>query len=740
MSKQDISRRGFVIGGVGAAAVAAGAGYLGFSLSNQAIAETEASEVGTAAAVSLCNACPHRCGYTGYVYNGHLTRQIGIPAHPAGAGKLCAKGYGYSQIAYSPDRLTEPLKRDANGKFTAISWEQAESEIAEKIKSITSSSSAQALALIHGFAPTGSYYGKRFMAALGSANCYADTASANLSLASGTRQAIGTGHYLADTANAKLTVLIGANPAETPSPAVLQAIRQSRESGGRVIVVNSRCNRSTVLADEWVPINPGTELAFVLALANVVTNNRRYDTAFIEEQTEGFDEWAKTLLKYDARWAQKITGVLDSTIERIAAELLSAAPASALVLGWLEDASHASYGSGETARAVALFNTLLGNWNQKGGLILPEPLEFGELDRATIPAVPATTARQLGSTEYPLADTSLGSAAYAIQAANEGALAGAIFYEADPAADCSNTAFVKAALEKLQLKVVIDVQMTQTAQLADYVLPETSYLERFEIPAIVNGRTPSVIVSMPVISQVHPTTKTADAIFTELAALCGIGQYFGFTVEDLAAAQAKALGLSLDALKRDGVAYLNAGAVRHGELPKLATPSGKIQFTSSACAAAGYSASPTWVASGFTSAEEQAEGSTTTQLFLIGGEEAVWNRRANNIEDLADIAKHYDLARARINSATAAELGIADGDEIEISSDVFTGRTRVKVSQAIHPTALYLPSNFGCTSSELSLAYNMGLNQLDFAPFSLEPGYGAAITQGVPVTVKKVGA
>jgi thiosulfate reductase/polysulfide reductase chain A len=569
------------------------------------------------------------------------------------------------------------------------------------------------------------------MAALGSANCYTDTAAANLSLASGTKQAIGTGHYSADIENAKVSVFLGANPAETPTPAVVQEMQRARANGGRIFVVNPRCNRSTALADEWVPINPGTELAFVLALANIVVASRRYDTEFIAQWTEGFEEWALALQQYDARWAERITGIPISTISRIAAELLNAAPASALVLGWADSASHSSRNAGETARAVCLFNTLLGNWNQKGGLMLAAPIEFGDLDRSVVSTVSVPSAKALGASEFPLADATLGSTAYAIQAANEGALTGAIFYESDIAASCSNTAFVKSALEKLQFKVVIDVQMTQTAQLADYVLPETSYLERMEIPAIMNGKAPSVAMSMPVISQVHSTTKSADAIFTELAALCGIGQHFSFTVEELAAALAKSVGIPLSTLQNNGAVSLSTNTVIAGELPTLATSSGKIQFVSNDCRAAGYGATPAW-----TEPEAPSDG----QLLLIGGDEAAWNLRVNNIEGLADITKHYALTRAQINSTVADTLGIADGDEIEISNGESTGRIRVKVVQGINPAAIYLPSNYGCASPELSLANNVGLNQLDFAPFKLEPGYGAAITQDVPVTVKKVGA
>lgn len=85
-------------------------------------------------------------------------------------------------------------------------------------------------------------------------------------------------------------------------------------------------------------------------------------------------------------------------------------------------------------------------------------------------------------------------------------------------------------------------------------------------------------------------------------------------------------------------------------------------------------------------------------------------------------------------------MGIEDGDEVEISSDAFTGRTKIKVTERIEPTSLYLPSHYGRMIPEQQLSYGVGLSQMDFVPFHLEPGYGGTMAQEAVVTVKKVGA
>ena len=104
------------------------------------------------------------------------------------------------------------------------------------------------------------------------------------------------------------------------------------------------------------------------------------------------------------------------------------------------------------------------------------------------------------------------------------------------------------------------------------------------------------------------------------------------------------------------------------------------------------------------------------------------------------ITKDYDLTRVWMNTEKAAQLGISDGDEVEVSNSYHTGRCRVKVTERMNPTALYMPSHYGCSSPEQHTAYNVGLRQMDYVPFHMEPAYGAAMTQETTVTVKKVGA
>ena len=134
MSENAITRRSFLAGSAGVAAVAAGAGFLSFNAWEQADARGT-SDIDHHTAHSLCNSCSSKCGFTGYVVDGKLGKMIGDANHPNCEGTLCGRGYGFASIAYNEDRLTDPLKKNG-GKFEKITWDQAYSEIAEKVKAI----------------------------------------------------------------------------------------------------------------------------------------------------------------------------------------------------------------------------------------------------------------------------------------------------------------------------------------------------------------------------------------------------------------------------------------------------------------------------------------------------------------------------------------------------------------------------------------------------------------------------
>lgn len=734
MSENAITRRSFLVGSAGVAAVVAGTGFLSFGSWEQAQAAGWARATSTAH--SLCNSCSSKCGFTGYVEDGVLTKMIGDVAHPYCEGTLCARGYGYAQIAYSKDRLTDPLKKNAQGKFEAISWDQAYSEISEKINEIIENHGPEALAMVQDPRPSGKYYTTRFMNALGSANVYTHGVACNMSKNAGFTQVIGSSDFTSDVANAKMTMFIGRSYADAIRPSALRALQKAHEAGSKIVIVDPRCNNTIAFADEWVPINPGTDMALILGMAHVLVNRNLYDADYVAANSVGFDEWATYLTECTPAWASKITGVDASTIERLAVELAAAAPASSIEASW-RGAFGCSYdNSGETARALCMFNTLLGCWNQEGGALFLPSVKAGKLDESKFPAVPKPEGKIYGASEFPLSLSGMGVATYAANAAKSGAIKGMLFYQSNMVAGYANPAFLAECVESLELSVAIDVQMSETCMACQYVLPDTSYLERLELPEFVSAKTPVVTLRDQVIEKVHPNTRPVDQIFCELAEACGVGEYFQFTVEELADAQLRTVGLSLEALRTAGgtVAFPEKAYV-YGKTPSWKTPTGKIQFASDACEKAGLPRTAQWKAP----AVEVPESADTFRL--IGGKVSTQTHtQTANIEPLMAITKEYGLERVWMNADRAAELGISDGDEVLVENEHASGRTRVKVTERICPDALYLPSHYGCSSPDQHTAYGVGLRQMDYVPFRLEEGYGGACTQETVVTVKKVGA
>ena len=732
MSDNALTRRSFLKRSAAGAAVVAGSGFVGFSAWEQG---QQARAAGTKKAVhSLCNSCSSKCGFTAYVgEDGRFTEMVGDKDHPYCDGTLCARGYGYASIAWSEDRLTDPLKKNDAGEFEAISWDQAYAEIAEKVQSIISSDGPQALAMIQDPRPSGSYYTARFMNALGSANVYTHGVACNMSKNSGMTQAIGAADFTADVANAKMVMFLGRSYADGIRPSSLHALQEGHAKGARFVMVDPRYNNSMHFCDEWVPIRPGTDLALILGMAHVLVTQGTYDTAYVEQYTVGFEDWAARLAEYTPEWAAEKTGIPAKTIERLANEMWEAAPQSCIEQGWRAAYGCAHQNSGETARALCLFNTLLGCWGLEGGAYMPASASAGKLSdpKFAAPAKPAD--KILGQAEYPLSSGGMGVSTYALSQIPGGTVKGVFFYQSNCVAGYSNPAQLTEFLASAELSVAIDVQLTETCQACQYVLPDTCYLERLEVPEFVGGKVPVVSLRDRVIEKVHPNTKPVDEIFAELAEACGVGEYFQFTVDELADAQLQTVGLSLDALREEGTHVFEDKALKYALKTSWGTADKKVHFTSEACEKAGFPASPGWLEPKVTPGEGEFR--------LIGGKQAIHTHtQTANIPALMEITKKYGLERIWMNADVAEQMGIADGDEVELSSETHTGRTRVKVTQRIEPTSIYLPSHYGCSVPEQKTAYQVGLRQMDFVPFHIEPGYGGTMSQETIVTVKKVGA
>ncbi|WP_417334338.1 molybdopterin dinucleotide binding domain-containing protein [Gordonibacter urolithinfaciens] len=378
-------------------------------------------------------------------------------------------------------------------------------------------------------------------------------------------------------------------------------------------------------------------------------------------------------------------------------------------------------------------NALLGSYGAKGGALLTSSPKAGTLSDARFADPPKPAAKRVGNKEYyPLALDSAGTNLAALQAALDGTMKGLFFYNSNAAKGYAQPKMWTEALQKTDLAVTIDVQISETALQSDYVLPEVTYLERLELPEWIGGKKHFVDMRTVAIDKVLPDAKTCDEIFNGLAEACGVGEYFQFTAEDLAAAQLATVGVDIGTMKKEGVVELPDPRFQYGT-PKFKTPSGKFEFSSEAVGAAGLNPVISWI--------PRKVMPKDGEFYIVGGKQGIHSHTmTQNIACLNAISREYHMERLWISAQDAEKLGVQSGDTVEVASSEHTGQVEARVTQRLKPGVVFLPTHYGGDSPAQMRAYRYGIALTDFIPFDMEPGVGSMMSQEVAVTVKKVEA
>ena len=731
MRETTVSRRTFLKGSAATAALACAAGSISLG-SWQAERAAAAEPAVTVTAPSLCNGCSSKCGLIATTVDGQLWTLKGNEVHPYSKGRICGRGHGLAQMAYSDERVTQPLRRKDDGTFEPIDWDTAFKEIGAKVQDIIAKNGPESLAIIQDPRPSGKQYSARFMNALGSANVYAHSSSCNLSKESAYQLTIGATGYSNDFANAKMVMFIGRSYGDGIRPSSVQSLADAAEHGTRVVIVDPRLNNSGIFASDWVPINPGTDLALLMAMANVLIEEDLYDHDFVEQNTYGFEEFAEQAKEYTPEWAEKITDVPAETIQELARSMAKAAPAASIESGWRSVIGCSYKNSFETARAITAINSLLGCWGAKGGALITSSPKAGAIEDARFKAPAKPAAKRIGDAEYPLVLASAGTNVAALQATLEGEIKGLFFYNSNAAKGYAQPKKWTEALEKTDLVVTIDVQMSETAQQSDYVLPEVTYLERLELPEFVGGKKHYVGMRTVALEKIHRETRTCDEIFNGLAEACGVGEYFQITAEEWAESQLATVGVSLDQMKKEGVVELPDPHFEYG-VPTFKTASGKFEFKTDKVGEAGLNPVIGWIPRKVTP--------QSGEFAIVGGKQGIHSHTmTQNIEALHAISREYHMERLWMAAKDAADLGVQTGDTVEVSSSEHTGQVEVRVTQRLKPGVVFLPTHYGGDAPAQTRAYHYGISLTDFIPLDAEPGVGSMMSQEVAVTVKKVEA
>ena len=711
-----ISRRNFLkaAGATGALAAASGP-LLG------PVNKAEGAAVGLVSRLvpTLCGMCEAHCGVLAYTQGEKLLKLEGNFRHSHSSGKICPRGAAGGYLLDDANRLKTPLKR-VGARFEPISWELAFNEIGASLLDVKQRLGAEGVAWLRQ-PDLSDAWDVQFMRALGSPNLFASSSLSRACRDAACKYTLG-GVPVFDLARARYILLFDRNLAETTFPAEVNGLTEAKARGAHIVVFDPRLTNTAALAHEWIPIRPGSDGAVLLALMNVLVTEGRYDAAFVDKYTVGFPALADYLQDKTPDWAAQLTDVPADTIIRLARELAAQMPACGA------DPSCGLYGNGlQTARAALCLNALLGSYGAEGGLIFPPKPKLAALPFPSLPPVSAKRADGVGAGYFPMASETDGLPQLLPQIILTGSpytVGAMVVNHANPARSLPNTPMVEEALRKLELLVVIDVQMSETAELAHYVLPESTYLERDDPLAVSLSLTPEVALRQPVVSPRHDTLP-AHAIIAGLAQGAGLAAAFGFTARQSAEVQLKPTGQTLLTLDKQGV-WQGAVSKLYGA-PSFGTPSGKVELASAALKAAGLDPLPVYE-------PPLVEPDSQSFRLLTGPEFAHTGTSTQENPFLAALSAEN---RLWIHPARAARLGIEDANWAVVTSEIGEVRVKAKLTEGIYPEAVWLAHGYGHLVKSRTSSLDKGVNDNLLVGVRAEPTAGGAALAETVVTVRR---
>jgi thiosulfate reductase/polysulfide reductase chain A len=697
----SVSRRRFLkitSAGAGSAAIAAAAGARWAAPLVEPAPDAPVRRVPT-----FCDLCFWKCAAVAHVKGDRLWKIEGHPDDPLSRGRLCPRGTGGVGAPRDPDRLRAPLMRKgARGReeWVEVTWDEALGYVAERMQKISAEHGPEAVALFsHGIGGT---FLKHTLKAFGSPNITAPSyAQCRGPREVGFELTFGEGvgsPERTDIRNSRCLVLIGSHLGENMHNTQVQEFAEAVGAGASIIVVDPRFSVAASKAKHYLPIRPGTDLALLLAWMNTLVREQLYDRDYIEQHGYGFEAFAARIARYTPEWAYPETGIDPETIRETAREMARHRPATLVHPGrhvtWYGD-------DAQRSRAIALLNALLGSWGRRGGFYAPDSTYVPDYPYRAYPK-PARPKVDNPDGRYPFAgETLTGGIREATLTGEPYPIRGWLVYATNLLATLPNEAETIRAIQNLDLLVVVDVIPSEIAGWADVVLPESTYLERYDELNVPWFREPFVALRQPVV-EAPDDQKPNWWIARRLAVELGLERYYPWThVEEYLDHRLQAAGYSLEQLKRDGLVrtpppplYFEDGAP--AEFP---TPTGKIELYSPQLEAAGFDPVPV-----YTPPDIGPPGS----FRLLYGRSPVHSfSRTQSNPVLAEMQDENDVW---VNADVAARHGLKNGNRVRLRNQdgVLSNPVKVRLTQAIRPDCVYMVHGFGQRSKALRRTFGRG--------------------------------
>ena len=666
---------------------------------------------GVRTVATFCEMCFWRCSGIAHVRDGRLWKFEGNPKDPQSRGRLCTRGTGAVGAYYDPDRLQRPLiRRAARGReeWTAVTWDEAFAHIAERMNRIGAAHGPESVAMFnHGI---GQFFLQHVLKSWGAINF----AGSSFAQCRGPRDvgfALTFGSGLGspeptDIANTNCLVLLGEHIGENMHNTQVQEFAQAVERRIPIIVVDPRFSVAASKAKYWLPIRPGTDLALILAWCNVLVSEGRHDREFVERHGHGFDKFVAAIAEDTPERAAQETGIDAEVIRATARELAAARPAALVHPGrrvtWNGDDTQRS-------RAVALLSALLGNWGRRGGLYLPAGIKVAPYPLPKPPQSDKPMADNPNGERYPFADEGITNGIReATLTGKPYPIKGWFVYSTNILYALPNPAETLKAIDALDLLVVVDTMPSEIAGYADVVLPEVTFLERYEQLLTGFGRQGWLSLRQPVMAA-PADQKPNWWIAKQLAGKLGIPECMPFgDIEEYLRYRVEKSGYDWASLKKEGVILAKPAPiyVEDGAALGFDTPSGKVEFWSDQLAAKGFDPVPRYkppakppegyfpLVTGRAPMHTFGRTQNNALLFHLMPENEVW-----------------------VNTSTAAKAGLVHGQYVQLRNQdgVVSNRIRVKATQRIRPDVVYMVYGFGHTMKQQRNAYLRGANATQLA-------------------------
>ena len=660
---------------------------------------------------SNCGMCSVRCPIEVTVEHGTVTWIQGNPHDGGMSTSLCAKGSAGLSFEYDSERVQYPMIRTGGrgeGGWRRAGWDEALDYIAERLQKIIDEDGGRAITLSDRGGPFNEF-NKAFLKAVGSPNYFNHHAACDRNTFHSAKSIFGWGRKGTeyDIKNTRHLVLFGRNMIESIKVKEVKQLMDALDKGAKLTYIDPRASLTASKAGRFWMIRPNTEYAISLGLIHYILRNNLYDADFVKRYATGLDKLIEFIQPYTPEWAEKETGIPAGEIKDLAVELNSDRPKVMIHAGWMTARHRQSFYS---SRAAAMLNVLMGNIETKGGLFIPKDVKAAGNSglKSLTDGIPAVTEKRVdglgwmeGRKHWEVGHGLLHLLYPAIESGEPYPVRAYIAFRHNPLVALPDPEEQKRILTKLDLIVSVDVNYSDTAWFADVILPEATYLERYSVMAATKGLKPGFQVRNRAIEP-HYDSKPGWWIMTELAGRLGKGEYFPFdTITDVWEYQLQDTGLKAEDVTAKGFVQLVGDPIWNDrDKLEFKTPSGKVEFVSSVLEENGIESLNPY---------EPPPALPEGHFRLLFGRPAVHTHGTS--QNIAYLNELLPTNTIWINSARARELGIGDGDWVEVISQdgVEKAKVQATVLDLIHPEAAFVYHGFGCRVPAKTRAFGKGM-------------------------------